>query len=445
MTNSEFILAQQRVAARRMTQEALHHSSSSQRASHPTNRAAPLLQIRNIIHSTWAHIRGREGTRPSFRVGQVDAELLDEELLGILKTQVSDGLKYYGSHLQDDWAAEITLGLRAVLFKLTVWDHGATYGAALQNLRYSDARHRGEDLISPSSWQKFLYGLLTTGGPYAWTRWSEWLMKRNRGYNTPSELVKKLYKLHDAMETFHSIAAFANFLAFLVNGRYRTLLDRLLKLRLAPPTNQVGRQVSFEYLNRQLVWHAFTEFLLFFLPLVGVSKWRKWFTRFWRKTKSRMMKGIEDIDSAKTGQLAFLPESICAICYLDQNPGLTSETEAMASLGSTGVINSAQTGITNPYENTSCGCIYCFVCIASQLEAEDGDAWICLRCGEEVRECKPWHGDVIEEKPRPIVSSKTVVFSEPDLKMKVIESYSEVKDHSEPENEPDSFPYFVAL
>ena len=44
----------------------------------------------------WNSIKGREGTRPAFRVGQVDAELLDEELLGLLKGQVGDALKYFG-------------------------------------------------------------------------------------------------------------------------------------------------------------------------------------------------------------------------------------------------------------------------------------------------------------------------------------------------------------
>ena len=41
-------------------------------------------------------VRSREGTRPAFRVGQVDAELLDEELLNLLKGQVGEALKYYG-------------------------------------------------------------------------------------------------------------------------------------------------------------------------------------------------------------------------------------------------------------------------------------------------------------------------------------------------------------
>jgi len=33
--------------------------------------------------------------------------------------------------------------LRLALFKLTMWDHNATYGAALQNLSYADARNHG--------------------------------------------------------------------------------------------------------------------------------------------------------------------------------------------------------------------------------------------------------------------------------------------------------------
>ena len=46
--------------------------------------------------SVWDSIRGREGTQPAFRVGQVDAEILDEDLLELLKGQVGEALKYYG-------------------------------------------------------------------------------------------------------------------------------------------------------------------------------------------------------------------------------------------------------------------------------------------------------------------------------------------------------------
>jgi len=199
--------------------------------------------------------------------------------------------------------------------------------------------------------------------------------------------------------TTHSVAAFASFLVFLVNGRYRTLLDRALRLRLSPPSSHVSREVSFEYLNRQLVWHAFTEFLLFLLPLVGISRWRRWLSRAWRKTKALVNNKSEvEEDTDMKGELAFLPERTCAICYRDQNPTSTNENEIMAISGASGgVVGSAQTDITNPYEVLPCRCIYCFVCIAKRLEGEEGEGWICLRCGELVKQCKPWTGDVLEE------------------------------------------------
>ena len=208
-----------------------------------------------------------------------------------------------------------------------------------------------------------------------------------------------LSRVSSIASTSHSIAAFASFLVFLVNGRYRTLLDRILRIRLAPPSSQVSREVSFEYLNRQLVWHAFTEFLLFLLPLVGISRWRRWLSRAWRKTKTMVKGNIGDEnDTSSRGELAFLPERTCAICYQDQNPTSTSENELIAiSSVSGGIVGSAQTDITNPYETIPCGCIYCFVCIAKKLETEEGEGWICLRCGELVKECKPWAADVLEE------------------------------------------------
>ena len=184
-----------------------------------------------------------------------------------------------------------------------------------------------------------------------------------------------------------------------MNGRYRTLLDRILRMRLAPPSSQVSREVSFEYLNRQLVWHAFTEFLLFLLPLVGISRWRRWLSRAWRKTKSLVKSDSgKDDDMTERGELAFLPERTCAICYQDQNPTSTSENEIRAiSAASGGVIGSAQTDVTNPYQTIPCSCVYCFICLAKRLEAEEGEGWICLRCGGVVKECRPWAGDVLEQ------------------------------------------------
>ena len=56
----------------------------------------PLSNLGQYGVGIWNTVKGREGTRPQLRVGQVDAELLDEELLDLLKGQVGEGLKLLG-------------------------------------------------------------------------------------------------------------------------------------------------------------------------------------------------------------------------------------------------------------------------------------------------------------------------------------------------------------
>jgi peroxin-2 len=426
MSGSSFAAAQERILERQATRqrEALARRTALEEAAQSTPIARlprPFNRAAIPLSSLWSTLVKSEGTRPAFRVGQVDAELLDEELLSLLKGQVGEGLKYFGAHLQDDWSEEIVLVLRAALFKLSVWDNNASYGATLQNLRYADARQPIALQSKPTTFQKTLHGLFTVAGRYGWVKWESWLIEQEGGYTAPSPRVQRLSRLTSYLSTTHSLAALASFLIFLVNGRYRTLTDRILRLRLVSPSNQISREVSFEYLNRQLVWHAFTEFLLFLLPLVGIGRWRRWLTRVWKKTKSLVKSDAAtdeeaDEERVKTGPLAFLPERTCAICYEAQNPAATSEAEILgANTGASGgIVGSAETDIVNPYETIPCKCIYCFVCLASKIEAEEGNGWTCLRCGEVVQRCKPWDGDVLVAEERKVGKNggKTVGFSD---------------------------------
>ena len=95
--------------------------------------------------------------------------------------------------MREEWSNEILFALRAILFKLSIWDHNASYGAALQGLQYSDSRSNGPVLSPPTKWQKSIYGLLTVGGRYAWDKWESWLIGQEGGYeevgSTPSTSV----------------------------------------------------------------------------------------------------------------------------------------------------------------------------------------------------------------------------------------------------------------
>lgn len=101
MTSPDIAAAKQSVLARHQAQQAktqiLSEAQSVSPAFTPLRRLpSPLSGLGQHGVKLWNTIKGREGTRPEFRVGQVDAELLDEELLGLLKAQVGDGLKYLG-------------------------------------------------------------------------------------------------------------------------------------------------------------------------------------------------------------------------------------------------------------------------------------------------------------------------------------------------------------
>lgn len=185
MTSPDFAAAQARVLERVRQREAEANSRRESALRNPTfdSFPYPLNGAARAGSLVWEHIRGREGTRPAFRVGQIDAELLDEELLELLKGQVGEALKYFGSHLRDDWSEEILLAMRLVLFKLSIWDHGASYGAALQNLKYTDARSKTRKNAPPTTWQKLLYGAFTVTGRYGWNKWEAWLIDQEGGYN----------------------------------------------------------------------------------------------------------------------------------------------------------------------------------------------------------------------------------------------------------------------
>ena len=49
-------------------------------------------------------------------------------------------------------------------------------------------------------------------------------------------------------------------------------MERILGARLVYAKGSMARALSFEYLNRQLVWHELSELLLFLLPLLNVAR-----------------------------------------------------------------------------------------------------------------------------------------------------------------------------
>jgi peroxin-2 len=122
MSSVNFAAAQERVLERRRQREL----EAQSRLPDPATRLPPAvsqlpyplssLPARGL--SLWDTVKGRDGTRPAFRVGQVDAELLDEELLGLLKGQVGEGLKYFGVSPLSSSCALVDISMLTMLMLL---------------------------------------------------------------------------------------------------------------------------------------------------------------------------------------------------------------------------------------------------------------------------------------------------------------------------------------
>lgn len=292
------------------------------------------------------------------RVGQLDASLLDSELLSQLKDKLFDAVKIYNPDWKDRYEDEFMLLLRLLLFKVTVWDNSTTYGGKLQNLQLAHAVSTKSLRIPLSRKQKLAYGAITIGGSFLWAKLESYLV--NASYENPDNpIVQKLRALADRLSLVWTSASLFNFVLFLYSGNYATLVMRLLRMKYVTVTHTVSRVVNFEFQNRQLVWNALTEFLLFALPLVNFAKiQRKIAMLVWTK-------------SGNKGDFSFLPHKSCAICY-QRDAGVTGTIKTNA--------------VTNPYV-TDCGHVYCYVCL--KLELEKGD-WSCLRCNSVVKTCAPY-------------------------------------------------------
>ncbi|KAF9569335.1 hypothetical protein CPC08DRAFT_739223 [Agrocybe pediades] len=394
---------------------------------HAWNNAQPTLsKIKSSFSSS------PDSPRPRIiRVGQLDSELLDQELVQLLQEPINKALSLVNSSFRARFEPELNLLIQLTLYKLSIWNTGASYGAKLQDLRYVVPSTSSRKL-APSGLpcnMLLLHGFLTLIVPYIHGRIRTYALSRAWPDAPSTDRRRKIWELLGHVESLHGSLSLANFIAFLWGGRYRTLADRLLRMSLVPSRRLVKRDVSYEFMNRQMVWHAFTEFLLFLLPLISARTIRRRFYRIasyltpatlssypfirnYLKLKPNAVAEKGSSTQSKRGKYWSLPQDQCAICV--ENAKFNLNVSEPTNLFTTLAANSLQSGeqsdsknseppaypIYNPYQ-TSCGHVYCYHCIAERMirtadEADDDLGWECLRCGDYVKETHRFTVEVVE-------------------------------------------------
>ncbi|KAL7411106.1 Pex12 amino terminal region-domain-containing protein, partial [Mrakia frigida] len=204
----------------------------------------------------------------TMRVSQLDSSDLDEALVGMLGTRVSDSLDNFGPSFKIHFQPELYLLLNLLLYRYGMWNRLATPGAQLQNLKYSSTKWGASQSRSKLRTLLLLHLLLTPSifPKYFLTRFKQYALSRSWPDLPRRSFRKRVWDGMSKLEDLGKLGELVGIVWFLRDGSYPSLLTRLLGLKLVPSQAVLSRMVSYEFMNRQLVWGSFAQFLPHLLP-----------------------------------------------------------------------------------------------------------------------------------------------------------------------------------
>ncbi|XP_043921762.1 peroxisome biogenesis factor 2 [Protopterus annectens] len=286
---------------------------------------------------------GSNNLSPVLRVSQLDAYELNRALEQLVWAQFTHCFQGFKPGLLTYVEPELKALLQLLLWRFTVYSQSATVGQTILSIRYKNNLAQTQKYQPMSKHQKLWYAVCTIGG--------RWLQERLHDLfkNQPSESAyHKTKHFISIILGLLQTARLINFLNFLQKGRFATLTERLLGIRAVFSKHQGTRQVGFEYMNRELLWHGFADFLIFLLPLVNAKKLKmnvlSWFVS---------QEGLPGNDSSA------IRCKECAVC---------SEWPIMP-------------------HTIGCPHVFCYYCIKSNYLFDV--YFTCPHCGSEVQEIQP--------------------------------------------------------
>jgi len=186
---------------------------------------------------------------------------------------------------------ELDLALGSVVLLASAVRTGSTPGADLMNLRYVTTSPRKADSAGPGPGLGALRSKGRDASPYAppvlclamlaavslgirygWSKLVSCCVKWGWASAPEGSWRRNVWRWMRHVEQAHALCRAANLVAFLYQGRYRTLAERLCGLRMDYVDPGVARAVSYEYLNQQLVWRELSELASAVMPLFDRRK-----------------------------------------------------------------------------------------------------------------------------------------------------------------------------
>ena len=265
------------------------------------------------------------------RVTQLDAVELDDELLSVLQNQLIAVFKVLPHTRLLLFKPEFRVVLKTFLWWHSVYTRGRTFGQYMLDLQYST--NSSLSTTSLPFQHKFIILLLNVC--------VEWFRERFHFIfsSLPHHNPRQLERLLNYITAITNTLSLFNFTMFLIQGSYATLYERLAGVIVAPSRSQTLRTMSYDFMNREIIWHGFSEFIFFVLPHLNLFTLKNWLRRI-----SKSHSSSYTIDSS----------SVCVYC--DKPPTMTRVAE--------------------------CGHVYCYYCLHANCMVDQN--FLCSACGLSV-------------------------------------------------------------
>ncbi|XP_050539934.1 peroxisome biogenesis factor 2 [Daktulosphaira vitifoliae] len=248
------------------------------------------------------------------RVTMLDALVLDDHITKVFIDQTFKALRFFPSWIINNLNAEINASLELLLSYYSIKNSKATFGQQLLGVKYNSDQLSNKKIV--------LLHFFTIGASYISSKLD----------NPSKNFINKISYLEN-ISSILKFFSFLNFLLFLHQGKYPILAQRLLGLSQESTRRRV---IGYEYMTRELLWHGFSELLLFTLPLINYQSMKH-----------------------KVGRIIY-SQSKDSTKYIEKTPILNART----------VCSICQDKPIIPH-HIKCSHVFCFYCINSMRLVDD--------------------------------------------------------------------------
>lgn len=316
-----------------------------------------ILELENEVQKTKGLVSKVKSTIIP-RVKQFDALFLDTELFKILSASLSQIFAIYKPEVILSYKPEWQAVLQGILFCFTILQNKPSVGSQLLGLHYVNAdsmsRENSSGVVPAelSVKQRALYGLFNVIGSWVWTRMRDYIAAQD--WST-SEVTwkKRAAQITSKLQSIWQFATLVNFVMFLRQGQYRTLVERFLRMRLAYQSAASPSPLNFDMHNQDVIWDSLSRLaplLLAIFPWAAISSASSY---VWRRLTSRptTQKETSITSESPTDTIKRQLRAGCPLCKASP-PNM-------------------------PYQ-ASCGHCFCYVCLHSatmrRQDTDDSDA-----------------------------------------------------------------------